>query len=67
MGEHFPPLAGQPDVYIRNQLKAWKQGTRHNDPLDLMKHLSAALSDNDIDEVSAWFAAQPLSAKGATP
>jgi cytochrome c553 len=67
VGEHFPPLAGQSDVYIRNQLKAWKQGTRHNDPLDLMKHLSAALGDNDIDEVSAWFAAQPLSAKGATP
>jgi cytochrome c553 len=67
VGEHFPPLAGQSDVYIRNQLKAWKQGTRHNDPLDLMKHLSAALDDNDIDAVSAWFAAQPLNAEGATP
>lgn len=67
VGEHFPPLAGQSDVYIRNQLKAWKQGTRHNDPLDLMKHLSAALDDDDIDAVSAWFAAQPLNAKGATP
>ena len=67
VGEHFPPLSGQSDVYIRNQLTAWKQGTRHNDPLDLMKHLSAALGDNDIKEVSAWYAAQPLHDAGATP
>jgi cytochrome c553 len=67
VGEHFPPLAGQSDVYIRNQLSAWKQGTRHNDPLDLMKHLSAALDDDDIAAVSAWFAAQPLRAAGGMP
>ena len=67
VGEHFPPLAGQSDVYIQNQLRAWKQGTRRNDPLDLMKHLSAALDDNDIKAVSAWFAALPLHATSATP
>ena len=67
VGAHFPPLAGQPAAYIEAQLKAWQQGTRHNDPLQLMQHLSAALSAQDIQAVAAWFAAQPLDAKGATP
>lgn len=67
VGEHFPPLVGQSALYIQNQLKAWKNGTRHNDPLDLMKHLSAALDDNDITAVSAWFAAQPLRTAQAKP
>lgn len=67
VGAHFPPLAGQPAAYIEAQLKAWQQGTRHNDPLQLMQHLSAALSAQDIDAVATWFAAQPLDAKGATP
>ncbi|GAB2539087.1 c-type cytochrome [Rhodanobacter koreensis] len=67
VGAHFPPLAGQPAAYIEAQLKAWQQGTRHNDPLQLMQHLSAALGAQDIEAVAAWFAAQPLDAKGARP
>lgn len=67
VGAHFPPLAGQPAVYIEAQLKAWQNGSRRNDPLQLMQHLSTALSAQDIDAVAAWFAAQPLSAAGATP
>ena len=67
VGAHFPPLAGQPAVYIAAQLKAWRNGSRHNDPLQLMQHLSAALSAQDIDAVAAWFAAQPLPVAGATP
>ncbi|OOG60565.1 cytochrome C [Rhodanobacter sp. B05] len=67
VGAHFPPLAGQPAVYIEAQLKAWQNGSRHNDPLQLMQHLSTALSAQDIDAVAAWFAAQSLPAAGATP
>ena len=67
VGAHFPPLAGQPAAYNEAQLKAWQQGTRHNDPLQLMRHLSAALSAQDIHAVADWFAAQPLDAKEATP
>jgi cytochrome c553 len=67
VGAHFPPLAGQPAAYIEAQLKAWQQGTRHNDPLQLMQHLAGALSAQDIRAVAAWFAAQPLIANGATP
>ncbi len=68
VGEHFPPLAGQPAAYIANQLKAWRQGTRHNDPLDLMQHVASALDEKDIRAVSTWFAAQPAELKqGDTP
>ncbi|TAN05183.1 MAG: c-type cytochrome [Rhodanobacteraceae bacterium] len=67
VGAHFPPLAGQPAAYIAAQLNDWKQGTRHNDPLALMQHVSSALDEQDIHAVAAWFAAQPLAAKGTTP
>ncbi|MGY3038484.1 cytochrome c553 [Rhodanobacter sp. TND4EL1] len=67
VGANFPPLAGQSATYIQNQLKAWKQGSRHNDPLELMQHVSKALSDDDITAVATWFAAQPLNSKGETP
>lgn len=67
VGTHFPPLAGQPASYLAAQLRAWQQGTRHNDPLQLMQHLSAALTAQDIEAVSAWFAAQPLPAPGIQP
>lgn len=66
VGEHFPPLAGQPAMYIENQLKAWKNGSRHNDPLDLMKHAATLLDAKDIKAVAQWFAAQPLT-QGETP
>jgi cytochrome c553 len=62
VGANFPPLAGQPAAYIEAQLKAWQQGTRRNDPLQLMQHLSRALSAQDIAAVAQWFAAQPLPA-----
>jgi cytochrome c553 len=62
VGANFPPLAGQPAAYLQAQLKAWQQGTRRNDPLQLMQHLSRALSASDIAAVAQWFAAQPLPA-----
>lgn len=67
VGPHFPPLAGQSATYLANQLHAWQQGKRKNDPLGLMQHVAAALSEADIQAVSAWFAAQPPAPKGGTP
>jgi cytochrome c553 len=67
VGANFPPLAGQPAAYLKAQLKAWQRGSRHNDPLQLMQHVAAALSAKDIEAVANWFAAQPLSAAGVTP
>ncbi len=67
VGAHFPPLAGQSAPYIAAQLNDWKKGTRRNDPLELMQHVSSALDKQDIKAVSAWFAEQSLNAEGATP
>ena len=58
VGTNFPALAGQPAAYIVSQLKAWKDGSRKNDPLELMRHLSAKLSDTEMREVASWFAGQ---------
>ncbi len=65
VGAHFPPLAGQPATYLVRQLKAWRDGTRHNDPMQLMQHVAAGLSDQDIRAVASWFAAQPAVVDGA--
>lgn len=59
VGDHFPPLAGQSSVYLGNELRAWKQGSRRNDPLQLMQTVASKLSDGDIAAISAWYAAQP--------
>ena len=59
VGGVFPTIAAQPAGYIAAQLQAWKKGTRNNDPLELMRHLSRSLTEAEIKAVSAWFARQP--------
>lgn len=59
VGDHFPPLTGQSALYLSNQLHAWQQGERHNDPLQLMQTVAGKLSETDITAISAWYAAQP--------
>ncbi|WP_193086740.1 c-type cytochrome [Advenella sp. FME57] len=51
----FPALAGQSAMYIKNQLLAWKTGTRADDAHGLMAHLARKLTDEEIDGVSAYF------------
>jgi cytochrome c553 len=64
VGEHFPPLRGQSATYLANQLHAWQQGARHNDPLELMHSVAGKLSDADVTAISAWYAAPPPAAAG---
>lgn len=59
VGAAFPALAGQPAAYLTSQLAAWKAGTRHNDPLGLMKGIADRLGDQDGAAVSAYYAALP--------
>jgi cytochrome c553 len=59
VGEHFPPLAGQSAVYIANQLHAWQNGARRNDPLQLMQAVAGKLDEADIAAIGAWYAARP--------
>lgn len=61
-GATFPGLAGQHPGYIAQQITAWKNETRKNDPQNLMAVIAKRMDDRDIEAVSAWLATQP--AKG---
>ena len=50
-----PSLAGQPAIYLHWQLILFRDG-RRRDPQ--MAPLAAALSDADMTELAAWYAAQ---------
>ncbi len=63
IGAHFPGVAAQQASYIKAQLLAWQSGTRANDPLGLMKSVAVRLTADEIDALSAYYAAQA----GAAP
>ena len=54
--ENFPNLAGQKELYLANQLKAFRAGTRKSDE---MNYIAKQLSDADIANVAAYFASLP--------
>ncbi len=51
----FPKLAGQHAAYLENALKAYRDGFRRN---DMMNRFAKGLTDEDIREIAAYFAAQ---------
>lgn len=51
----WPKLAGQHAAYLEKQMKAFKSGER-KDPL--MGPMAAPLSDQDMKDISAYFASQ---------
>lgn len=55
VGSAFPPLANQPALYLTAQLNAWRDGTRHNDPNDLMGHIAKAMTEDEIKAVADYF------------
>lgn len=59
VGASFPALAGQTAGYLSAQLRAFRTGQRGNDPLQLMRGPASKLTDEEIDAVARWFAAQP--------
>lgn len=63
VGDTFPPLAGQPATYLAAQLTAWQNGTRHNDPNDLMGHIAKSLTPDEVQGVAQYFASLKLEAK----
>ena len=48
-----PNLAGQPEVYMAEQLKAYRSGKRNH---EVMAVIAKPLSDDDIADLSAWYA-----------
>ena len=60
VGAAFPAIAGQHASYISAQLQAWRAGERATDPNNMMGSVADKLTQEEIEAVSAWFAAQPL-------
>ena len=52
-----PHLSGQIESYLARQLRAYRSGERKS---EVMKIIAAPLSDEDIDNLSAWFAGIPV-------
>lgn len=67
VGAAFPALAGQMAGYISTQLKAFRDGHRKNDPLQLMRGPAAKLTDEEIESVARWFASRPAQRPEGTP
>jgi len=52
----YPRLAGQYDAYLVQVLHEYKDGQRNN---AIMKGMDATLSDQDIEDISAYFSSLP--------
>ncbi len=63
MASAIPHLAGQGEAYIYKQLTEFKAGTRAN---PIMMGMAAALTDEDMKNVAAWFNQQELKPAVAT-
>lgn len=50
----FPKIGQQKYVYLVNQLTAWRNGTRANDPLGQMRAVAKSLTDEDIHDVATY-------------
>ncbi|WP_395057147.1 c-type cytochrome [Polaromonas sp.] len=53
-----PHLAGQPAIYLVEQLKNYRSGKRQN---DVMSVIAKPLTDQEIDDLSAWYASIQIS------
>jgi cytochrome c553 len=58
----WPSLAGQHEKYIVKQIKAFKAGERTN---PLMSPIALTLTDQDMEDVAAYFASQKIKGQEA--
>ncbi|MEJ8838017.1 c-type cytochrome [Ramlibacter sp. AN1133] len=53
MVPNAPHLAGQPEIYLAEQLRNFRSGRR---PHEVMGVIAKDLSDQEIEDLAAWFA-----------
>lgn len=58
-----PNLRGQLATYLYKQMQDYKSGVRSN---DIMQGVTEALNDQDMADIAAYYAAEPVPAKGAS-
>jgi cytochrome c553 len=54
-----PHIAGENQIYLENQLKAFRSGKREH---EIMSVVAKGLSDEDISDLSAWYASIEITA-----
>lgn len=54
----YPNLAGQHAAYLAQALRAYKQSDRSGGQAEVMKAFVAGLSEQDIDDLAAFYASQ---------
>ena len=60
----YPKLNKQKYVYLVNQMKKWRDGSRANDPMSQMQIVARNLSDADINNAAAYLVAAPSTTMG---
>jgi len=55
-----PHLAGQPERYLSEQLKAYRSGKRNHEVMSVM---ARPLTDDDIRDLAAWFSSLQVEVK----
>jgi cytochrome c553 len=60
----FPMIGRQKYVYLVNQLKSWRDGSRANDPAGMMRAVAKNLTDDDINDVAAFLAVSEATTQG---
>lgn len=55
---NVPNLAGQNELYLQKQLRAFRSGERQAPQMSV---IAADLSDEDIDNLAAWYASIEIS------
>lgn len=54
-----PHIAGESEIYLAKQLKAFRSGERRDAMMDIV---AGKLSDEDIADLSAWYASIKITA-----
>jgi cytochrome c553 len=54
-----PWLEGQPEAYMKAQLRAFAAAVRTNDISQQMRNIARAMTPEEIDEAAAYYASQP--------
>lgn len=57
---NVPHLAGQPALYVAEQLRQFRSGRRPN---EVMAVIAKPLADADIDDLAAWYEAIRIEAR----
>jgi len=60
----YPVIGGQKYVYLVNQLKKWRDGSRANDHMGQMQAVAKNMTDEDIYNVATFLTSAPRTTEG---